>query len=485
MFSLTVGLRMTVYSTDTAVGGALKFGVVGSPSSSSVLELLDQDSCWPESKFLCPGIELSDNDEINGATCLRTWGYPLGALLHVHDQRDARPPFPNVLNCSVAAQFRMIPRESLQSFQHEQATLEYILRRSIVNLYQSRTHTRMTHSTLSRLLEFTIRSYFCRVVTHENSSSYTREVSGGFTINERMPWGRIFSTDATLWTPDVFSAILHRAIESITTEIGVASSPLPMQAKDTHLLTDTAGASSHREEPMSAVDFIHGLERIQRRLTAKIVRGECSHMCSTYPVYMNMTPNGPFSLFFSQSAIKDRCMFLHYQEHRTILSFLCWESIQKTLAAVNDSDAEGYFLEVYHGVFLAAHLIFLLILFVVATSRKRIERRMDRTRFNLEHELEEDVLRHSLQNQTTRDLVNQADQESFIRRVAAWDGKAAAGNTPKQYIRKFRLLVLLTMASSSVVYYAAFLFGEACMCYLDLMSISTAILLYSYASPLA
>ena len=212
-------------------------------------------------------------------------------------------------------------------------------------------------------------------------------------------------------------------------------------------------------------------------------------MCPLLPGYL---PKGtrtkiPHTLFDQQKL--DDCMLSYYFDKRwSVLSTSCREAMTEAPAKIVELQMEdhGGFLVVSNLAFLGISVASCLVLYFLVGTRQRLQSRLERRRVQLEQELKDPILRNSLQYKPGS--ISEEERTTLISRletkVINWDSKTRALYLSRLYIRRFRWLVIFTMAVSTVVYLTFHLFHNSSMsAYLNALAMSTAILAASYCAP--
>jgi hypothetical protein len=456
----------------------------GSFDASEVFRRL-RFSCRHETEMFCGGGRWNFNETCTTAV----WGIPFGSILEIKDQFSPDSPLSG-LNCSLLA------HSSVQ----EGLTLEEQEKRAVVEKMTTILRTLLHGLVLSEKdfglrWQFTVDLYILKLycLFAYKGDPMTRWKAPG----QPPAWNTIIMSDSSLWTAEIFFDLLTEAKENIKSEMPLSyedikrikNSTLQMRDDDwLHRESVTGHRRSKADANVQAVRLLSYME-VAKNLLQQQVSLDPDAGCPSYPAMM---PEGNYVktshlLFFPFEL--HHCMNTHsLQRRQSILSLFCMEAMKDAPAELDELQMEDYggFASVSFVLLWGVNLPACFMLLSLLTAKRRFEKKLDRSRNYLQQELNDPVLRHSLENKAGD--ISEEDRRSLISRleakIANWDSKAGALKRLRLNIRRFRLLLIFTMVLTTVVHVPLLIFAYSSMPeYLEIVAMSTAMLAISYCAP--
>jgi len=450
-----------------------------------VYELRDV-ACSAETETLCYGT-LQGNWRPGDTCTTDVWGIPFGSILRMNEGSN---PDGQSLNCSVLTHANVV-QEGLTLVERERKAAVA----KMTTIFRTLLHTLIVYRQPFDSLEpfalpwrsivsLYIRRLYCLFVYDDNPKGGW-EVPGKFSA-----WNTVIMSDSSLWTEDAFFDLLAQLIENIKTGLSRSHEDLITKYNDTEAASllewvEIFKISTQELDPCTQIaDLLEYIDSAKDDIAPKSFA-----MCPFLPGYL---PKGahtkiPHTLF-DQEKLDDCMLSYYFDKSWPVFSTSCREAMTQAPAKIAELQMEdhGGFLLFSKLTFLGIGLTSCLVLYFLVGTRQRLEKRLERRRIQLQQELNDPSLRNSLQHKPGS--ISEEERCTLISRLETkltnWDSKTRALNLSRLYIRRFRWLVVFTMAVSTVVYLSFHIFHVSSMpAYLNTLAMSIAILAASYCSP--
>lgn len=425
------------------------------------------------------------------------------------------PKTENPLNCTLLGQFPPLVQhgkettlgENMPTEKREKERLNDLVIDLFLTLY-----TRLPELSTEKmdgLVEFYVRKLFC--LFGYNNEDYVRPVKAGTTSTSFWSEGpdrrEIFLSDLSLWTAETFFQLLREAFSNVQAQllkpflhdhlIIQIDEPMTSEqgASRRNISFTTSTTDKYHQDYQRAnqtVQYVRSLtlahNKLQMLAFASANPGDLICKDETWYNFWAVPSTKSNHLYF-ETSMMNNCMFQQYHSDSPLLSQGCMNALSAAPAKIRELELEenAYFLFISHIILLVVNLTSCLALLMPLTSMARFERRMDRGRQRLEQELNDPFLRQALERKAEE--LPEEERRNFIprleARIASWDSKAAAIKLLRRYVRFFRLTLLFTMVSLSIVYLFLHLFHVSSMSqYLEIQTMSMTMMAASYWAPI-
>ena len=450
-----------------------------------VYELRDV-ACTAETETLCYGT-LQGNWRPGDTCTTDVWGVPFGSILRMNEASNLGS---QSLNCSVLTHTDVV-QEGLTLVERERkaavdkmTTIFRTLLHTLVVYRQPFDSSEPFALPWRSIVSLYIRRLYCLFVYDDNPKGGW-EVPGKFSA-----WKTVIMSDSTLWTEDAFFDLLAQVVEKIKIGLSRSHDDLITRYNDTEAASlqewvEIFKISTQELDPCTQIaDLLEYIDTAKNDIAPKSFA-----MCPFLPGYL---PKGihtkiPHTLF-DQEKLDDCMLSYHFEKRWPVFSTSCREAMTEAPAKIAELQMEdhGGFLLFSKLTFLGISVASCLVLYFLVGTRQRLEKRLERRRTQLQQELNDPILRNSLQLKPGS--ISEEERRTLLSRletkVTHWDSKTRALNLSRLYIRRFRWLVIFTMAASTVVYLSFHIFHVSSMPeYLNTLAMSTVILAASYCSP--
>lgn len=490
-------------------------------TSSAVLQRLNS-VCFVEANFLCDVREIPPWLE---SPCLKVWDFPLAPVLHfVMDY----PPLPRLsaresLNCSIVEHptyFASSNVSTLALFDREENEVAIVMSSVFKNMIP---HLSRITNGLS-IVNLFIQRFYCMFTYKEMESGSNISLAPGrgrFDSNIsprpgrwKLPghppsWENIILSDPSLWTEEVFFALLMKAKEQTAAGLRKTfknelqyqqdilhnnrdQNPTAMIEEEVqHIsgrdLIELSGSRRDRMHEMGlAFRILTYIDHGEKILKNRLKDDSSDNVCMSHldPSEMPETRKKSSHLLFRSQQLNE-CVYSHYFAQESVLSDSCREAMDEAPAKLDEIEFEdhGGFLMVSRIIFLGVNFVACFVLLNLGTARRRFEKQLDRSRNKLEQELNDPFLRQSLEHKA-RSLPEE-DRDKLISRLeaklVAWDSKDGALKILRRHIRRFRLMLLFTVTLTTISYGFLHFFQVSSMPrYLETIAMSFAMLSATY-----
>ena len=441
---------------------------------SDVYSLLDY-YCQCEAETLCEGGRWNYDE-----TCTTdVWGLPFGAILGMNERST---PASKALNCSVLAHIDVVQEGTTLVERERKAAVEKMttIFFALLNAHFGREKTpeplALPWETIGTMY---IQQLYCLFVYDDNP------MNGWKVPGKLSTWNTVIMSNSSLWTEAAFVDLLTQAIEKTKTE-------LPTKRKDTNKIYDghyrERGMGSKADPQTRDTDLLEHIERYKNAIKKHSVPLGVD-VCPFLPGRLSKNANAKIShTLFAPQELND-CMLSYFsQQDWPVFSPRCIEAMTEAPAKLDEleMEAHGGFFLVSKLTFLGVSVACFLALSFLLNNRHRLEKRLERRRKVLQQELNDPFLRHSLQHKPGS--ISEEERTTLISRLEAkvtrWDSKSRALNLSRQYIRRFRWLLIFAMTATTFVYSLFHIFHESSMpAYLNTIAILTAMMTTSYCAP--
>jgi len=444
--------------------------------------------CSLEADLLCPNPSYTD--------CVDDLGYPMTPFLHAFSISDLRKdPILESRNCTLIGRNQNIDKEFSNRTEEEQEKmiLVRVMMSSIQRLYLLLKNESV--ETQHRFIDFYFRKFFCLY-------GYKQEHLKFYEVQWQLRYRkRVFESDLSLWTPHEFFQLLNLArVDALTVFHNVG------EGNKTHMSVDNSNVAT-------SIDHIS--TSIKRRRQEETENAENAENTIEFTKLMHLVlqtfeeevfeyPNSGKSICqelrfhydTGHQNLKDQhqvlssehlneCILRYYHTDMMLLSDTCVHTIDDAIKKMDELNLmdRGGFLFLSHLFFLAVNLVSFVVLLAMINSKQSLEQRMDRGQQRLEQELNDDFLRRVLESKAN-EIEEDGGRNLILRleeKLRTWDSKKAANNILDRHLHSFRLMTIFTMSLTTMVYLLLHVFHISSLPrYLEIMSISTGMMAFSY-----